>query len=134
VQASTRDWAPPSASALPHAVTCALAARAVAAVAVDETTGRFYVATADALWVLDDHSGRLARVLSPRAMPLALAVDTATHRLFLLTDSATLPPSPGNPPPLLRWVRQALPWLPLPASPSSSAGDGTLTVLDTTRL
>jgi hypothetical protein len=92
------------------------------------------VATADALWLLDDRSGRLERVLSLRAMPVALAVDAATHRLFLLTGSATLPPSADHPSPLLRWVRHALPWLPLPVPPVSSAGDGTLTVLDTTRL
>jgi DNA-binding beta-propeller fold protein YncE len=127
---ATRDGAPRG----PRRDLGALDGLSAAAVAVDATTGRFYVATDGALWILDDHSGRVARVLSLRAMPVALAVDAATHRLFLLTVSATMPPRPDHPPPLLRWVRQALPWLPLPAPPASSAGGGTLTVLDTTRL
>jgi hypothetical protein len=111
----------------------ALDALTVEAVAVDEIAGRFYVATDDALWVLDERSGRLERVLSLRATPVTLAVDAATHRVFLLTAGSPVAPSADPTPPLLRWVQHALPWLPLPTMQPTGAS-GTLTVLDTTHL
>jgi DNA-binding beta-propeller fold protein YncE len=102
--------------------------------AVDEGSGRFYVATERGLAVLDSHSGRLVRRLALATTPTAVAVDAAAHRLFLLTAGSPGSPGADSSPPLLRWLRRVLPWLPLPAPPASSAGGGTLTVLDTTRL
>jgi YVTN family beta-propeller protein len=101
--------------------------------AVDEGSGRFYVATARGLVVLDSHSGRLVRRLALATTPTAVAVDAAAHRLFLLTAGSPGSPGADRSPPLLRWLRWVLPWFPLPAPPTSSAGS-TLTMLDTSRL
>jgi hypothetical protein len=101
--------------------------------AVDGAAGRFYVAAAAGLAILDSHSGRVERVLALGAAPVAVAVDPAAHRAFLLTAGRPGPLAVDRAPPVLGWLRQALPWLPFPAPPTASVG-GTLTVLDTTRL
>jgi len=105
----------------------------VQAVGVDERAGRFYVATDRSLLILDGRSGRMLRVLGLSAPPAALAVDATTHRVFILNSDAAAWPSPDNAPPLLRWLRRTLPWLPIRVAAPTAAG-GTLTVLDTTRL
>lgn len=110
-------------------------------VAVDEAAGRFYVAahavvqghgqptTRARLFVLDGQSGRMRRVV-PLAVPaVAMAVDTATQRLFIVNSGASLRPAGEQP--VLSWLRHMLRWLPRP--PRSST-QGTLTVVDTTRL
>lgn len=125
---ATRDGAPLG----PRTGLGALDALAVQSVAVDETTGRFYVATDDALWVVNDHSGRTVRTLSLSALPLALTVDAAAHRVFILTSAGEDLSSPDHELPLVRWLRRTVPWLPFPSTPP--AAGGTLTVLDTTRL
>jgi hypothetical protein len=111
----------------------ALDPSAIQGVGVDERAGRFYVATDSGLWALDDHSGRVERVLALTAAPVAVAVDAATHRLFVLQAGRHVPSGGDGSAPLLRWLRQALPWLALPAPPRSGAA-GTLMMLDTTRL
>ncbi len=102
-------------------------------VAVDETAGRFYVTTDRGLAVLSSHTGRLERLLALPAVPVAVAVDTAAHRVFLLAPGTPRPTSGDSSPTLLRWLGQALPWLPLPA-PSTFGAGSTLTAPDTTRL
>jgi YVTN family beta-propeller protein len=104
-----------------------------AAVALDETAGRFYVATEAGLAVLDSHSGRLVRLLALAATPTAVAIDAAAHHLFLLTAGRPGLPGTDRSSPLLRWLQHVLPWLPLPAMPPTEAS-GTVTELDTTHL
>lgn len=85
-----------------------------ALVAGDEAAGRFYVATDRGLAVLDSHNGRLVRLLALTDSPMALAADAATHRLFLLSTGYPGPASADSWLPFVRWLRQALPWLPFP--------------------
>ncbi len=104
------------------------------AVAVDETTGRVYVATPGRVFVLDGRSGRVVRALSFRETPMGVSVDAAAHRVFIVNSITTDVPArrPGRPR-LVRWLQHTLPWFPLPADPPPPAL-GTVTVLDTTRL
>ncbi len=125
---ATRDGAPG-----PRIGPGALDALAVQSVAVDAATGRFYVATDDALWVLNDHSGQVRRVLAWSQVPVALAVDAGVHRLFILASSTGGASSSDRESPVLGWLRRTVPGLPFLTAPSTAA-HGTLTVLDTTRL
>jgi error-prone DNA polymerase len=76
---------------------------------------------------------RLEHELALTDIPVALAADAATHRLFLLSAGHSVPASADSWLPFVRWLRQALPGLPFPL-PSTAGAGGTLTVLDTTRL
>ncbi len=104
------------------------------AVAVDNTTGRFYIATATHLLTLDEHTGRVRGMLVLAQPALALTVDARRHRLFIASgpgpNRTTHPPSES---PLAQWLRHTLPWFPLPPRPPTTVG-GTVTILDTTRL
>jgi DNA-binding beta-propeller fold protein YncE len=111
----------------------ALDAHSIEAVAVDEVVGRLYVATSAGILVLDGRNGRLLRTLTLSQVPLEMVADAAAHRVFILNSSAEVPTRPDSDPPLVRWLRRTLPWLPLPAAPPTTEG-GTLTVLDTARL
>jgi hypothetical protein len=111
----------------------ALDPSAIQAVGVDERAGRFYVATDSALWVLDDRSGRIAHVLSLPGTPVALAVDPGAQRVYVLSVGTGGAASPDRASSVLGWLRRTLPWLPILAAPSTAA-QGTLTVVDTTRL
>lgn len=114
------------------------------AVAVDGVAGRFYVAahgvvrqlgrptTVSRLLVLDGRNGAL-RVHALPETAVALSVDGATHRLVVLSRGPAGAARPEDTPPRwARWLRQVLPWLPLPLA-TPSAG-GTVMALDTTHL
>lgn len=114
-------------------------------VAVDGEAGRFYVAahgvirllggptTVSRLLMLDDRTGALLRVPVRPETAIALSVDGTTHRLVVLSRGTAGAARPEDTPPRWeRWLRQVLPWLPLPLA-APSAG-GTVMALDTTHL
>jgi YVTN family beta-propeller protein len=122
----------------------ALRALSIDAVAVDEAEGRFYVAAHGVVnhgtptpigrvFVLNGRTGRVLRLLSLKGTPVALVVDAAAHRAFIVNGSTVDAPAgpEGGQPLVVGWLRRAMPWLPLPAAPPAS---GLVTVLDTARL
>jgi YVTN family beta-propeller protein len=122
----------------------ALRTLSIDAVAVDEAAGRFYVAAHGALTqagtstkrlvVLEGRSGRVLRTLALHEAPVALAVDAAAHRAFIVNSGTSeAPAGRDGGRQITTWLRHTMPWLPLPANPPAPA-TGTVTVLDTSDL
>jgi YVTN family beta-propeller protein len=117
----------------------------VATLALDERRGRLFVihggitdpsgqSTEGQLTMLDAASGRVLRTLRVSRLPIDLAVDPATSRLFLVDADAgcqgrtsiwTLVP---------KAVRHWLTFLPLPGGSGCPVLQGSVTVIDTARL
>jgi YVTN family beta-propeller protein len=113
-------------------------------IAVDESGGHVFVInqstrdrtgnpTGGSVSVLDDRTGQVRQTIAVGLNPIALAVDEASARLFVVSTNSgcirrtsiwdQVPPS----------VRSLLPFLPKPAPPICNA-PGTVTVIDTSRV
>ena len=90
-------------------------------------------AVAGSVSVLDARSGHLLRTLRVGRHPIALAVDEATARLFVVNTNSGCVPHPGFLDQVPSSVRHLLPFL--PASPWLTCDmPGSVTVIDTSRL
>jgi DNA-binding beta-propeller fold protein YncE len=87
-------------------------------------------ATQGSVLMLDATSGHLLRRLPVGLSPVALALDATTGRLFVVNMRGE-GSAPAGMPNLWGWMprglRQWVPWLPQPSSPTST---GSVTVLD----
>ncbi len=120
---------------------------ATTGVMVDERRGRVYVLSvgaADAhneltrpgtLSVVDERSGQVVRTLATGAVPFSLTLDRRADRLLLECIGPIGGTAPDDP---WGWipgpVRRLLPFIPRPPAPTPRTPQGSVMILDTTRL